>query len=84
MMEFALAWTAFRNMLRAAAADPLWVIIAIIAGPFRFGRHLIQNSLFFILVVTVVDFGPLHDRQGAGDDRPFRGYGRRLFRPPRR
>jgi type IV secretion system protein VirD4 len=66
MTDFALAWTAFRNMLRTAAADPLWAIIAIIAGPFRIGRYLIQNAVFLILVVMVLGFGLMAIMQAAG------------------
>lgn len=35
MTDFRLAWAAFKNMLRAAARDPLWAIIAIVTSPLR-------------------------------------------------
>ena len=35
MMQVKLAWTAFKNMARRAADDPLWALVALIFLPFR-------------------------------------------------
>ena len=35
MNQARLAWAAFKNMLRAAARDPLWAFVALVTGPFR-------------------------------------------------
>jgi len=57
MMDFRLAWAAFKNMLRVAARDPLWALVGIITGPFRFLAYLYQFGLSFVFVVLVVGFG---------------------------
>ncbi|MDN5927047.1 MAG: type IV secretory system conjugative DNA transfer family protein [Hyphomicrobiales bacterium] len=57
MMDFRLAWAAFKNMLRVAARDPLWAIVGIVTGPFRFLAYLYQFGLSFVFVVLVVGFG---------------------------
>ncbi len=66
MMDFVLAWAAFKNMLRYAARDPLWAIIAIVTSPLRAAIYLVQNGLFFVLVVMVVGFGLMGIMQAAG------------------
>ena len=45
MMDFRLAWAAFKNMLRFAARDPLWAIIAIVTSPLRAATYLVQNGI---------------------------------------
>jgi type IV secretion system protein VirD4 len=40
MNQATLAWAAFKNMLRAAARDPVWAISSILMSPFRAGRYL--------------------------------------------
>ncbi|OAE41732.1 hypothetical protein A7J57_01310 [Agrobacterium tumefaciens] len=39
MNRLRLTWAAFKNMLRAAARDPLWAVLALIAMPFRIWRQ---------------------------------------------
>jgi len=51
------AWSAFRNMLRAAARNPLWAFLCIILGPFRAFRPLAQTALLLAIVVFVVGIG---------------------------
>lgn len=50
-----IAWRAFRNMLRAAARDPVWAIIAIALAPFRVFRHLFGTLIILGLVIFCVD-----------------------------
>lgn len=57
MKDAALAWAAFKNMLRNAASDPLWAFIAILTGPFRILAYAWQIGAFFILVVFIVTVG---------------------------
>jgi type IV secretion system protein VirD4 len=66
MMDFRLAWAAFKNMLRFAARDPLWAIIAIVTSPLRAATYLVQNGLFFVLVVIVAGLGLMGIMQAAG------------------
>ncbi|NRF10342.1 hypothetical protein [Agrobacterium pusense] len=35
MSRLRLARAAFKNMMRAAARDPLWAVLALLAMPFR-------------------------------------------------
>jgi type IV secretion system protein VirD4 len=65
-MDFRLAWAAFKNMLRFAARDPLWAIIAIVTSPLRAATYLVQNGLFFVLVVIVAGLGLMGIMQAAG------------------
>lgn len=51
------AWSAFRNMLHAAARNPLWAFLCIILGPFRAFRPLAQTALLLAIVVFVVGIG---------------------------
>ena len=53
MNQATLAWAAFKNMLRAAARDPVWALTCILMSPFRAGRYLLQVG-FFILLVTLM------------------------------
>jgi type IV secretion system protein VirD4 len=67
MTDFVLAWAAFKNMMRYAARNPLWAIIAIVTSPLRAAAaYLFQNGLFFVLVVMVVGFGLMGIMQAAG------------------
>lgn len=49
-----IAWRAFQNMLRAAARDPVWAIVAIAFAPFRATRHLFRTLIVLALVMFVV------------------------------
>ncbi|GHE76792.1 conjugal transfer protein TraG [Camelimonas fluminis] len=53
MNQATLAWAAFKNMLRAAARDPVWAISSILMSPFRAGRYLLQVG-FFVFLVTLM------------------------------
>lgn len=50
MTDFVLAWAAF----------------AIVTSPLRAAAYLVQNGLFFVLVVMVVGFGLMAIMQAAG------------------
>ena len=55
MSRVTLAWVAFKNMLRAAARDPLWAFVALITAPFRIWKPLL--GLLFILVAVLLTIG---------------------------
>ncbi|WP_170289503.1 hypothetical protein [Brucella pituitosa] len=48
MNQATLAWAAFKNMLRAAARDPVWALISVILSPLRGGRYLLQVGAFIL------------------------------------
>lgn len=56
MNQATLACAAFRNMLRAAARDPLWALVSLLSVPFRFGRTIFQIGIFYFVVVFVFAF----------------------------
>lgn len=56
MMQAQLAWRAFKNMMRRAASDPLWALIAIIVSPFRAGKYLLSSLLFVAFIMFVLLF----------------------------
>ena len=53
MTRIRLAWAAFKNMMRAAAQDPIWAFLALIAMPFRIWKPLL-GFLFILIIVTFV------------------------------
>lgn len=57
MSQARFAWAAFKNMMRAAARDPLWAFVALLAAPFRIWKPML--GVLFILAITlfVVGFG---------------------------
>ena len=55
MNQARLAWAAFKNMLRAAARDPLWAFVALIGLPFRIWKPLL--GLLFILIIALFLIG---------------------------
>lgn len=55
MNQSRLAWAAFKNMLRAAARDPLWAFVALIGLPFRIWKPLL--GLLFILIIALFLIG---------------------------
>jgi len=69
MNDFRLAWAAFKNMLRAAARDPLWAFVAIVAGPFRAAGYVLRAGVFFFIVLAVVGGGLMLLMQWAGIQR---------------
>ena len=56
MSQATLAWAALKNMLRAAARDPLWAFVALFSAPFRYGKAVFQIGLFYLIVVFAVRF----------------------------
>ncbi|AGI10517.1 type IV secretory system conjugative DNA transfer family protein [Xanthomonas citri] len=69
-----IAWRAFRNMLRAAARDPIWAVIAIVIGPFRAAKHVFGVLIIAMLVMLVLGLGTelLADMIGLGPKNPIR------------
>ncbi len=53
MNQVALAWAAFKNMIRAALRDPVWALAAISVAPFAAIRPIF-NALALLGVVTLV------------------------------
>ncbi|MFK0167039.1 type IV secretory system conjugative DNA transfer family protein [Rhizobium sp. NPDC090279] len=54
MNQATLAWAAFKNMMRAAARDPVWAVSCIILAPFRSARYLLQAAAFLFIVTLVL------------------------------
>jgi len=69
MNDFRLAWAALKNMLDAAARDPLWAFVAIVAGPFRAAGYVLRAGIFFFIVLAVVGGGLMLLMQWAGIQR---------------
>ncbi len=57
MSQATLAWVAFKNMMRAAARDPLWAFVALLSAPFRIWKPLLGLLFFLIIVLFVIGFG---------------------------
>ncbi|NKQ89787.1 type IV secretory system conjugative DNA transfer family protein [Rhizobium ruizarguesonis] len=49
--------TAFANMMRMAARDPLWAIVAFITFPLRYARSFVMGAAGYLFVVFTVYFG---------------------------
>ncbi|TAZ23269.1 type IV secretory system conjugative DNA transfer family protein, partial [Rhizobium ruizarguesonis] len=49
--------TAFANMMRMAARDPLWAIVALITFPLRYAKSFVMGAFGYLLVVFTVYFG---------------------------
>lgn len=69
MNNFSLAWAALKNMLRAAARDPLWAFVALVTGPFRAIGYVARMGALLLLVLLVVGGGLMTLMQWAGDPR---------------
>ncbi|MBX3401749.1 MAG: type IV secretory system conjugative DNA transfer family protein, partial [Gemmataceae bacterium] len=69
MNNFRLAWAALKNMMRAAAHDPLWAFVAIVTGPFRAAGYVLRMGVFFLIVLAVVGGGLFTLMQWAGIQR---------------
>ena len=48
---------AFGNMMRMAARDPLWAIVALITFPLRYAKSFVMGAFGYLLVVFTVYFG---------------------------
>lgn len=57
MIQPRLAWRAFKNMLRAAARDPIWAVLALIALPFRAWKSVLFAIFILAIVLYVVGMG---------------------------
>ena len=57
MIRAKFAWAAFKNMLRAAARDPLWAFISLLTAPFRIWKPLLGVLFILIMALFVVGFG---------------------------
>ncbi len=57
MSQATLAWAAFKNMLRAAARDPLWAFVALLSAPFRIWKPLLGALFILIMVLFVIGMG---------------------------
>jgi len=57
MSQATLAWVAFKNMMQAAARDPLWAFVALLSAPFRIWKPLLGLLFFLIIVLFVIGFG---------------------------
>ena len=57
MSQAKLAWAALKNMLRAAARDPLWAFVSLIAAPFRVWKPLLGVLFILIAALFAIGFG---------------------------
>ncbi|MGI2036423.1 type IV secretory system conjugative DNA transfer family protein [Rhizobium panacihumi] len=57
MSQAKLAWAAFKNMMRAAARDPLWAFLSLIAMPFRIWKPFLVLLFILIIVTFVIGMG---------------------------
>lgn len=57
MSRAKLAWAAFKNMLRAAARDPLWAFVSLLTAPFRIWKPLLGVLFLLVIALFVVGFG---------------------------
>ncbi|GAA2890880.1 type IV secretion system protein VirD4 [Aminobacter niigataensis] len=57
MNRATLAWGAFKNMLRAAAHDPVWAFVSLITLPFRIWQTLLRVLFILIVALFVVGMG---------------------------
>ncbi|NEI05831.1 type IV secretory system conjugative DNA transfer family protein [Rhizobium leguminosarum] len=48
---------AFANMMRMAARDPLWAIVALITFPLRYAKSFVMGAAGYLFVVFTVYFG---------------------------
>ncbi len=57
MTQFALVKRAAANMMRMAARDPLWAIVAMITFPFRYAKSFAMHALGYVLIILIVSIG---------------------------
>ena len=57
MNQATLAWSAFKNMLRAAGRDPVWAVVALITAPFRAIQPVLSGLALLGLVLVIVGIG---------------------------
>ncbi|MGO7148650.1 type IV secretory system conjugative DNA transfer family protein, partial [Rhizobium ruizarguesonis] len=49
--------TAFANLMRMAARDPLWAIVAFISFPLRYAKSFLKGAVGYVIVIVTVYFG---------------------------
>lgn len=54
MRQTALAWAAFKNMLKAAGRDPLWAFIVLIFAPFNAAKPVLQILATISILMGIV------------------------------
>lgn len=54
MNQARLAWAAFKSMLRSAANDPIWAIVALCMAPFRAFKPVVGSIVLLGLVGMIV------------------------------
>lgn len=69
MNRLRLVRDAFKNMMRAAARDPLWAFLAFIAMPFRIWKPLLGFVVTLIIVTFVIGMGGRHFLEQTGFGR---------------
>ena len=57
MNQATQAWTALKNMLRAAVRDPVWALTALVLAAFRAFKPIVQAIVFLGIVTLVVGLG---------------------------
>jgi type IV secretion system protein VirD4 len=69
MNRLRLSRDAFKNMMRAAARDPLWAFLALIAMPFRIWKRLLGFMFILFNVTFVIGMGGGHFLEQMGFER---------------
>ncbi|WP_050452577.1 type IV secretory system conjugative DNA transfer family protein [Candidatus Burkholderia verschuerenii] len=74
MNQVTLAWAAFKNMLRAAARDPVWALVTLALSPVRAGKYLLGVLILTFVVVFALVCGAelLSSALGLGVNSPIR------------
>ena len=67
MSQARQAWAAFKNMLRHAAHDPLWAVVAILLSPIRLALAAFKPAIFLV-VLTLILLGLL---AFVADENPY-------------
>lgn len=69
MNRLRLSRDAFKNMMRAAARDPLWAFLALITMPFRIWKRLLGFMFILFNVNFVIGMGGGHFLEQTGFER---------------
>ncbi|MGV2111942.1 type IV secretory system conjugative DNA transfer family protein, partial [Agrobacterium salinitolerans] len=69
MNRLRLSRDAFKNMMRAAARDPLWAFLALITMPFRIWKRLLGFMFILFNVTFVIGMGGGHFLEQTGFER---------------
>ena len=69
MNRLRLSRDAFKNMMRAAARDPLWAFLALITMPFRIWKRLLGFMFILFIVTFVIGMGGGHFLEQMGFER---------------